>query len=80
MNLGVLIENAVKQIEKDKENEARQDADQASDEDFLENELFEDEENRMFQGYNDYEELKMSEEEQAAHDEEVLRKLMEGKL
>jgi len=27
MNLGVLIENAVKQIEKDKENEARQDAD-----------------------------------------------------
>jgi len=48
MNLGVLIENAVKQIEKDKENEARQDADQASDEDFLENELFEDEEKSMF--------------------------------
>ena len=80
MNLGVLIENAVKQIEKDKENEARQDADQASDEDFLENELFEDEENRMFQSYNDYEELQMSEEEQAAHDEEILKNLMEGKL
>jgi len=80
MNLGVLIENAVKQIEKDKENEARQDADQASDEDFLENELFEDEENRMFQGYNDYTELKESEEEQITHDEELLRNLMEGKL
>jgi len=48
MNLGVLIENAVKQIEKDKENEARQDADQATDDDFFENQLFEDEENRMF--------------------------------
>ena len=80
MNLGVLIENAVKQIEKDKENEARQDADQASDEDFLENELFEDEEKSMFQSYEDYEELKDSEEEQVARDEETLRKLMEGKL
>ena len=80
MNLGVLIENAVKQIEKDKENEARQDADQASDEDLLENTLFEDEEKRMFQTFDDYNELKMSEEEQAAHDEEVLRNLMEGKI
>lgn len=80
MNLGVLIENAVKQIEKDKENEARQDADQASDDDFLENELFEDEENRMFQTYDDYAELQESEEEQIAHDEEVLRNLMEGKI
>ena len=80
MNLGVLIENAVKQIEKDKENEARKDADQASDEDLLENTLFEDEEKRMFQTFDDYNELKMSEEEQAAHDEEVLRNLMEGKI
>lgn len=80
MNLGVLIENAVKQIEKDKENEARQDADQASDDDFLENELFEDEENRMFQTYDDYTELQESEEEQIAHDEEVLKNLMEGKI
>ena len=80
MNLGVLIENAVKQIEKDKENEARQDADQASDDDFFENQLFEDEENRMFQSYEDYEELKENEEEQAAHDEELLKNLMEGKI
>ena len=80
MNLGVLIENAVKQIEKDKENEARQDADQASDEDFFENSLFEDEENRIFSTYEDYEELKASEEAQSKHDEELLKNLMEGKL
>lgn len=80
MNLGVLIENAVKQIEKDKENEARQDADQASDEDFFENELFEDEENRMFQNYDDYNEFQENEEEQINHDEELLRNLMEGKI
>ena len=40
LNLGNLIENAVKQIEIDKAKEAETDADAADDEDLLENELF----------------------------------------
>mgnify|MGYP003306242571 FL=1 len=42
MNLGNLIENAIKQIEIDKEKEAQGDAEAADDEDLLDNLLFSD--------------------------------------
>jgi hypothetical protein len=42
MNLGNLIESAIKQIEEDKIKEAETDAEAASDEDLLEMELFAD--------------------------------------
>ena len=42
MNLGNLIENAVKQIQADKEKEALQDADAAGDDDAFESELFDE--------------------------------------
>jgi len=40
MNLGTLIENAVKQIQVDKEKEAIKDAEAAGDDDSFEQELF----------------------------------------
>ena len=80
MNLGVLIENAIKLIEKDKENEARQDADAASDEDFLENELFNGDENRMFETLDHYEEFRENEELAAEHDQELLQRLKDGDI
>ena len=48
MNLGNLIENAVKQIQIDKEKEALRDADAAGDDDAFEAELF-DEDNSFLQ-------------------------------
>jgi hypothetical protein len=42
MNLGNLIESAVKQIQADKEREATQDAEAANDDDVFEAELFAD--------------------------------------
>jgi septal ring factor EnvC (AmiA/AmiB activator) len=47
MNLGNLIENAVKQIQADREKEAEKDADAAGDDDSFENELF-DEDKKAF--------------------------------
>lgn len=80
LNLGQLIDNAVKQIEKDKENEAKQDADAATDEDLLDAALFEDEEQRMFQTIDHYEEFKDNEEAMAEADHETLERLMKGEL
>jgi hypothetical protein len=47
MNLGNLIENAIKQIQADKEKEAERDAEAAGDDDSFENELF-DEDKKAF--------------------------------
>ena len=76
-NLSNLIENAMRQIEKDKEKEAETDADAANDDDFLEQELFEEDSpitDQDFAAFSDWED---EEEEQAS---ELYKKLEKGEL
>lgn len=80
MNLGNLIENAVKQIELDKLKEAERDADAADDEEALEAELFENLERENYVSYEDYEEFAELEDEMTANDNSILQKLIEGEL
>ena len=80
MNLGNLIENAVKQIELDKIKEAERDADAADDEEALEAELFENLERENYVSYEDYEEFVELEDEMTANDNSILQKLIEGEL
>lgn len=79
MNLGNLIENAVKQIELDKLKEAERDAEAADDDEALEAELFESDENRYIT-YDDYEEFRDLEDELANNDSDIIKKLMDGEL
>jgi len=78
LNLGNLIEGAIKQIEIDKQKEAQQDADAADDDDLLEQELFADTNTEVtdedFSEFNDWEE---SEE---AEQDELYKKLESGEL
>ena len=68
MNLGNLIEQAVKQIQIDKEKEAQSDADYATDDDLLENELFSDHSNDYIKD-EDYVEFQRFNDELEAEDE-----------
>ena len=77
MNLGNLIENAVKQIELDKEKEAQGDAEAADDEDLLDNLLFSDEAESVIKD-EDFETFYDYEEELAALDDQYLSSLSEG--
>ena len=77
MNLGNLIENAVKQIQADKEKEALTDADAASDDDVFEAELF-DEDKRAILNDEDFEELQDFIEENEIDDEEYLKSLVDN--
>ena len=77
MNLGNLIENAVKQIELDKEKEAQGDAEAADDEDLLDNLLFSDEAESVIKD-EDFETFYNYEEELAALDDQYLSSLSEG--
>lgn len=70
MNLGNLIENAVKQIEADKEREADAAAEAASDDEVLEKELFESNESLLQD--EDFQALWDMEEELAEADREAL--------
>ena len=79
MNLGNLIENAVKQIELDKLKEAERDADAADDEEALEAELF-DNSTDDFVSYSDYEEFNEFEDELDSSNTELFKKLMDGEL
>lgn len=79
MNLGNLIENAVKQIELDKLKEAERDAEAADDDEALETELFESDENR-YNTYEDYEEFRELEDEFINNDSDIIKKLMDGEL
>ena len=79
MNLGNLIENAVKQIELDKLKEAERDADAADDEEALEAELF-DNSTDDFVSYSDYEEFNEFEDELDYSNTELFKKLMDGEL
>jgi len=76
MNLGNLIENAVKQIQVDKEKEALRDADAAGDDDAFETELF-DEESNAFLNDEDFVQLKEYIDEGAQDDEEFLESLID---
>ena len=80
MNLGNLIENAVKQIELDKLKEAERDADAADDEEALEAELFENLERENYVSYEDYEEFAELEDEMTVNDNSILQKLIDGEL
>lgn len=78
LNLGNLIEGAMKQIELDKIKEAEQDADAADDDDLLEQELFEDTNSTVsdedFTAFNDWEDDEESEQD------ELYKKLESGEL
>ena len=76
MNLGNLIESAVKQIQADKEKEELRDADAAGDDDAFEAELF-DEDEKAFLNDEDFQQLKDLVEEDTIDDEEYLASLME---
>ena len=76
MNLGNLIENAVKQIQADKEKEALQDADAANDEELFEAELF-DEDKKSFLNDEDFEQLQEFMEDNEIDDEEYLQSLID---
>lgn len=76
MNLGNLIEVAVKQIQADKEKEALRDADAAGDDDAFEAELF-DEDEKAFLNDEDFQQLKDLVEEDALDDEEYLASLLD---
>jgi len=75
MNLGNLIEQAVKQIQIDKEKEALRDADAAGDDDAFEAELF-DEDNKAFLNDEDFVQLREYIEDGAQDDEEFLESLI----
>ena len=75
MNLGNLIEQAVKQIQADKEKEAMRDADAADDDEALENELFEDDE-KFFED-EDFLQLKQMVEDEEEDDEEFLAQFID---
>ena len=77
MNLGNLIENAVKQIQIDKEKEAIHDADAANDEEIFEAELF-DEDKKAFLNDEDFEQLQEFIEENEIDDEEYLQSLLDS--
>lgn len=77
MNLGNLIENAVKQIQADKEKEAMQDADAAGDDDAFESELF-DEDEKAFLNDEDFAQLSNMVDEETIDDEEYLESLLEN--
>ena len=74
MNLGNLIEQAVKQIQIDKEKEAMLDADAADDDEALEAELFDDD--QSFLNDEDFLQLKQMVEDDTETDEEFLASLL----
>lgn len=75
MNLGNLIEQAVKQIQIDKEKEAMRDADAAGDDDAFEAELF-DEDNSFLED-EDFQQLKQLVDDDMEDDEEFLASLID---
>ena len=78
LNLGNLIENAVKQIELDKLKEAEMDADAADDDDLLEQELFEEPEKAISD--KDFADFSEWEEEEEQEQSELYKKLENGEL
>ena len=79
MNLGNLIEQAVKQIELDKIKEAEDAADAADDDEIMENSLFSDDSTNYISD-GDYSDFRDLEEEFEENDEEYLNKLLLGEV
>lgn len=77
MNLSNLIENAIKQIQIDKEKEAMRDADAADDEEILEQELFS--EDHAYLQDEDFSQLKQMVDEEAEDDDAFLKSLLDEK-
>lgn len=75
MNLGNLIEQAVKQIQADKEKEAMRDAEAADDDEAFEAELFD--EDQKYLEDEDFLQLRQMVEEDAADDEDFLNSLID---
>ena len=75
MNLGNLIESAIKQIEEDKIKEAETDAEAASDEDLLEMELFADDAKKVLTD-EDFEAFREFEDD-IEDEEDIISKLLE---
>lgn len=75
MNLGNLIEQAVKQIQVDKEKEAMRDAEAADDDEAFEAELFD--EDQKYLEDEDFLQLRQMVEEDAADDEDFLNSLID---
>ena len=78
MNLGNLIEQAVKQIQEDKVKEAQRDADSADEEESFENELFDKENLDMLMKDEDYQEFYNLVDENTEDDEEYLASLIDN--
>ena len=76
MNLGNLIENAVKQIEIDKQKEAENEAEAANDEELLEMELFGDDAESVLED-EDFAILRELEEEAGEADDDFIKSLLE---
>ena len=76
MNLGTLIESAIKQIQVDKEKEAERNAEAAGDDDQFEQELF-DEDKKAFLQDEDFAQLRDLIEEDEIDDEEYLSSLID---
>lgn len=76
MNLGNLIENAVKQIEIDKQKEAENEAEAANDEELLEMELFGDDAESVLED-EDFAILRELEEAAGEEDEDFIKSLLE---
>lgn len=75
MGLGNLIENAIKQLQDDKEKEANRDAETADEDDALENELFNTE--QPFIHDEEYVQLRQMVEDEAEDDESFLSSLVD---
>lgn len=76
MNLGVLIERAVKQIEEDREREAIDDSEAADDDEIMENALFSEHAESVITD-GDITNFRETEDEWADEDEEFFKTLME---
>ena len=77
MNLGTLIERAVKQIEEDREREAQGDSEAADDDEIMENALFADNATSVITD-GDITAFREAEEQWAEEDEELMRSVLEG--
>lgn len=80
MNLGNLIEGAVKQIELDKLKEAERNVEAADDEEALEAELFNDDSDDHINSYEDFTQFRELEAELSDVDTDTMKKLLEGEL
>ena len=77
MNLGNLIESAVKSIQADKEKEAEQNAEAANDDEIFEAELFADDK-KAFMNDEDFEQLQEFIEDEEMNDEQYLKSLIDS--